>query len=170
MLRFVAEHIRTSNAASENEPFHLQFPQSEFIVDLWDDFFFPLEYNLHVRATSQPCFALLRRRFPFPILTPSDQYVPPEVFPLGNKCEGQQGLQIHALNQQPEVIGQDTELEESHGRLARRLGRKQQNGAQNSRCTSLLYVQVLFFMLKILKQRLWPLWYFFTSGLSSRNL
>lgn len=47
--------------------------------------------------------------------TPSNQDVPPEVFPLGDKCQGEQRLQIHALHQQPEVICKNTELEESHG-------------------------------------------------------
>ena len=51
----------------------------------------------------------------FPILTPSNQDVPPEVFPLRDEGQGQQGLQVHALHQQPEVIGQDAELEEGHG-------------------------------------------------------
>lgn len=53
--------------------------------------------------------------FCHPVLTPSDQNVPPEVFPLRDESEGQQGLQIHALHQQPEVICQDAELKESHG-------------------------------------------------------
>ncbi len=60
-------------------------------------------------------------------LTPSNQDVPPEVFPLRNKGQGQQGLQIHALHQQPEVIGQDAELEEGHRRLACCLEKTQQS-------------------------------------------
>lgn len=46
--------------------------------------------------------------------TPADEYVPPEVFLLEDKGERQQRLQVHALHQQPEVVGQDTELEEGH--------------------------------------------------------
>lgn len=53
------------------------------------------------------------------LLTPSNQDIPPEVFPLWDEGQSQQCLQIHALHQQPEVIGQDAELEESHGWLAR---------------------------------------------------
>lgn len=47
--------------------------------------------------------------------TPTNQDVPPEVLPLRDEGQGQQGLQIHALHQQPEVICQDAELEERHG-------------------------------------------------------
>lgn len=47
--------------------------------------------------------------------TPADKYVPPEVFLLEDKGESKQRLQVHALHQQPEVVGQDTELEEGHG-------------------------------------------------------
>lgn len=50
-----------------------------------------------------------------PSLTPSNQDVPPEVFPLGDEGQGEEGLQVHALHQQPEVIGQDAELEKGHG-------------------------------------------------------
>lgn len=59
--------------------------------------------------------ANLRRHLQSSLLTPSNQDVPPEVFPLRDEGQGQQGLQIHALYQQPEVIGKDAELEESHG-------------------------------------------------------
>lgn len=49
------------------------------------------------------------------MLTPSNQNVPPEVLPLGHERQGEQSLQVHALHQQPEIICQDAELEESHG-------------------------------------------------------
>lgn len=69
------------------------------------------------------------------LLTPSNQDVPPEVFPLRDERQGQQGLQIHALNQQPEVISQDAELEESYGWLACCLERMQQIKVTNfSQC------------------------------------
>lgn len=47
--------------------------------------------------------------------TPANKYVPPEVFLLEDKCESEQCLQVHALHQEPEVVSQDTELEEGHG-------------------------------------------------------
>lgn len=46
--------------------------------------------------------------------TPSNDYVPPEVFLLEGEGESQQRLQVHALHQQPEVVCQDAELEEGH--------------------------------------------------------
>lgn len=50
--------------------------------------------------------------------TPANQDVPPEVLPLWHEGERQQGLQVHSFHQQPEVISQNAELEEGHGRLA----------------------------------------------------
>lgn len=47
--------------------------------------------------------------------TPADEDVPPKVFLLEDEGESQQSLQVHALHQQPEVVGQDAELEEGHG-------------------------------------------------------
>lgn len=46
--------------------------------------------------------------------TPADEDVPPEVFLLEDEGESEQRLQVHALHQQPEVVGQDAELEERH--------------------------------------------------------
>jgi len=46
--------------------------------------------------------------------TPADEYVPPEVLLLEDKCECEQRLQVHPFHQEPEVVGQDTELEEGH--------------------------------------------------------
>lgn len=57
-------------------------------------------------------------------LTPSSQNVPPEVFPLRDKGESEKRLQVHALHQQPEVISQDAELEESYSRFACHLKKK----------------------------------------------
>lgn len=57
--------------------------------------------------------------------TPADEYVPPEVFLLEDKGERQQRLQVHALHQQPEVVGQDAELEEGHYGFTGRLRDKQ---------------------------------------------
>lgn len=82
-------------------------------------------------------------RCPSP-LTPANQDVPPEVFPLGDEGQGQQGLQIHALHQQPEVIGQDAELEESHGRLARRLEEARQRAESESTTARARVPAVLF--------------------------
>lgn len=58
--------------------------------------------------------------------TPADDDVPPEVFLLENKGESQQGLQVHPLHQQPEVVGQDAELEERHGRFTGSLQEEKQ--------------------------------------------
>ena len=74
-----------------------------------------------------------------PLLTPANQDVPPEVFPLWDESEGQQGLQVHALHQQPEVIGQDAELEESHSWLARCLETTQQHTVTSSRICHSIY-------------------------------
>ena len=43
--------------------------------------------------------------------TPADEYVPPEVLPLGEEGDGEQGVQVEALHQQPEEVGHDTVLE-----------------------------------------------------------
>lgn len=48
------------------------------------------------------------------IPTPANDYVPPEVFLLKDEGESKQCLQVHALHQQPEVVGQDAELEEGY--------------------------------------------------------
>lgn len=65
------------------------------------------------------CVRMLSLAWPIrtAMLTPSNQNVPPEVLPLGHKRQGEQGLQVHPLHQQPEIICQDAELEESHGWL-----------------------------------------------------
>lgn len=55
------------------------------------------------------------------VLTPSGQKVPPEVLLLRDEGESEQGLQVHAFHQQPEVISQDAELEESYSRFTRHL-------------------------------------------------
>lgn len=49
--------------------------------------------------------------------TPADGYIPPEVFLLEGEGERQQCLQVHALHQQPEVVGQDAEVEKGHSGL-----------------------------------------------------
>ena len=50
--------------------------------------------------------------------TPADESVPPEILLLGDEGEGQQGLEVHAFHQEPEVVSQDAKLEEGHRRLA----------------------------------------------------
>lgn len=47
--------------------------------------------------------------------TPTDEDIPPEVLLLEDEGERQQRLQVHPFHQQPEVVGQDTELEKGHG-------------------------------------------------------
>lgn len=42
-----------------------------------------------------------------PALTPADEDVPPDVPLVGGEGEQQQGLQVHALHQQPVEVGQD---------------------------------------------------------------
>lgn len=41
-----------------------------------------------------------------PRLTPSNEDIPPDVAPVRGEGEQQQGLQVHALHQQPEEVGQ----------------------------------------------------------------
>lgn len=47
-------------------------------------------------------------------LTPANHYVPPEVLPLGEEGDGQQSMQIEALNKQPEVTCHDPIVEDDH--------------------------------------------------------
>lgn len=53
-----------------------------------------------------------------PTLTPADEDVPPDVPLVGGEGEQQQGLQVHALHQQPVEVGQDRVLEEGDGCFA----------------------------------------------------
>lgn len=50
-----------------------------------------------------------------PALTPADEDVPPDVPLVRSEGEQQQGLQVHALHQQPVEVGQDRVLEEGDG-------------------------------------------------------
>lgn len=64
-------------------------------------------------------------------LTPADDDVPPEVFLLEGEGESEQGLQVHPLHQEPEVVCQDAELEEGHSRLTGSLpGQKSRRGSE----------------------------------------
>lgn len=63
-------------------------------------------------------------------LTPSSQNVPPEIFPLRDEGESKQRLQVHALHQQPEVISQDAELEESYSRFTRHLKKSEKKATE----------------------------------------
>lgn len=94
-------------------------------------------YVLYNEYLLCPCHCI-RRLLQSLLLTPSNQDVPPEIFPLRDEGQGQQRLQVHALHQQPEVIGQDAELEESHGWLARCLERTRQCKVTSPGCLSLL--------------------------------
>lgn len=51
-------------------------------------------------------------------LTPADQNVSPEVFPLGEERHGQQRVKIKTLHQEPEETGHNTVLEEHNHRFA----------------------------------------------------
>lgn len=63
--------------------------------------------------------------------TPANDYVPPEVFLLEDKGESKQRLQVHALYQQPEVVGQDAELEEGHSWFTGSLWDKSNNSHEH---------------------------------------
>lgn len=55
--------------------------------------------------------------------TPANHGVPVEVSPLGEEGLHQQGEEVQALNEQPEVVGHDTVVEENHYGLALHLPR-----------------------------------------------
>lgn len=57
------------------------------------------------------------------VLTPADQDVSPEVFPLGEERDGQQSVQIETFHQQPEEAGHDAVLEEHDHHFAADLGK-----------------------------------------------
>lgn len=57
------------------------------------------------------------------ILTPANQNVDPEVFPLREERDGQQGMKIKSLHQQPEETGHYTVLEENNHGLAANLAK-----------------------------------------------
>lgn len=54
-------------------------------------------------------------------LTPSDDGVPVEVAPLGEEGLHQQREKVEALDEQPEVVGHDTVVEENHHRFTAHL-------------------------------------------------
>ena len=56
--------------------------------------------------------------------TPADDGVPVEVASLGEEGLHQQGEQVEALNEQPEVVGHHAVVEEYHHSLARHLQTK----------------------------------------------
>lgn len=65
-------------------------------------------------------------------LTPADEDVPPDVTLVGGEGEQQEGLQVHALHQQPVEVSQDRVLEEGDGCFAvhlRGLGGEKLSGA-----------------------------------------
>lgn len=53
--------------------------------------------------------------------TPTNQDVPPEVFPLGKEGDGQQSVEVEALHQQPEETRHDAIMEENHHCFAAQL-------------------------------------------------
>lgn len=53
--------------------------------------------------------------------TPSNEDVPPEVLPLGEEGNSQQGVKVEALHEQPEEACHDAVLEENHHGLAAHL-------------------------------------------------
>lgn len=55
------------------------------------------------------------------ILTPADQDICPEVLPLGEEGDGQEGVKIKTFHQQPEETGHDTILEEHNHHFAANL-------------------------------------------------
>lgn len=55
--------------------------------------------------------------------TPANQDVPPEVLPLREEGNSQQGVKVEALHQQPEETCHDAVLEENHHGLAAHLER-----------------------------------------------
>lgn len=55
------------------------------------------------------------------ILTPADQDICPEVLPLGEERDGQEGVKIKTFHQQPEETGHDTILEEHNHHFAANL-------------------------------------------------
>lgn len=55
------------------------------------------------------------------ILTPADQSVCPEVLPLREERDGQEGVEIKTFHQQPEETGHDTILEEHYHHFAANL-------------------------------------------------
>lgn len=55
------------------------------------------------------------------ILTPADQDVCPEVLPLREERDGQEGVKIKTFHQQPEEAGHDTVLEEHNHHFAANL-------------------------------------------------
>lgn len=54
-------------------------------------------------------------------LTPANQDVGPEVFPLREEGDGQQRVKVEAFHQQPEEAGHYTVLEEHHHNFAANL-------------------------------------------------
>lgn len=74
--------------------------------------------------------------------TPTNHDVPPEVLPLREEGDSQQGVEIQALHQQPEVAGHDAVLEEDHHGLAAHLMESQHHGSLvhysvGDKCTSI---------------------------------
>lgn len=53
--------------------------------------------------------------------TPADEGVPVKVSPLREEGLHQQGEEIQALDEQPEVVGHDAVMKEHHHRLTRHL-------------------------------------------------
>lgn len=65
-------------------------------------------------------------------LTPSDDGVPVEVAPLGEEGLHQQCEKVEALDEQPEVVGHDTVVEENHHRFTAHLREANTQGEEHS--------------------------------------
>lgn len=70
------------------------------------------------------------------IHTPTDQDVPPEVFPLREEGDGQQSVEVEALYQQPEETCHDAIMEENHHCFAAQLEDNRDAGDRLDHITS----------------------------------
>lgn len=84
--------------------------------------------------------------------TPANQDVPPEVLPLREEGNSQQGVKVEALHQQPEETCHDAVLEENHHGLAAHLERGEGGGGlKTENCLleqTVTFYRILFRSLK----------------------